>query len=265
MGKSSGGVGDPFPGNIREAQALSRVQEDALLRALQHTAAFNFFDVSTPFGSRQFFGTPGEEGFRQVETLSPFGQGLQSLGQQQLDAFGDIFTAPIGGEDLLQNAADVEQATFERGLNLLQPGFDEQTAQLENRLVQRGIPRSSEAFATESDLLSRQQNRALENLALSSVGAGRAEQSRAIQADLARRQGLLGELGFLGSGGGNVPRFQPVPQLSQQAPDVLGAFGLMNQNIAGQNALRSQQQSDLLGGLFGLGTAGILGGFGLFG
>lgn len=258
-GKGGGGGGrDAFPGSVGEAQALSDIQEAALNRALQRSAEFNFFDVTTPFGRRTFRGRPGSENFRQIDQLDPFGQDLRRLGRQQLRRFDDAFRSPIGGRDLLQNAANVEQATFDRGLALLEPVFERQSDRLENQLVQRGIPRSSTAFGEEfRTRIEDPRERALENLALSSVGAGRAEQSRAIEADLARRSGMMQELGFFGGGGLRQPQFQPTPQLAAQAPDVLSSFGLMNQNINARNALSQQGRSDFLGGLFGLGAAGI--------
>lgn len=260
MGGGKGGSSnDPFPRNMRQARELSQLQQEFFNNALRQTAAFNFFDVVGPFGSRTFEGDPGSENFRQVTTLSPFQQGLMDIGQGQLGALGGVFNQPVGGRDLMQNAEEVEQATFQRGMNLLQPGFDEASSRLENQLVQRGIPRGSEAFTQELDRLGRQQGRQLENLALSSVGAGRSEQSRAIQADLARRQGMMGELGFFGGAGTRPPAFQATPNLQAQAVDPLGAIGMMNQNIANQNQAAANKKAGNMQGISGLGSAGILG------
>ena len=96
MGKGSDG-GDAFPGNVREARELIGLEEQALERALQRTAELNLFDVTTPFGGRQFVGTPGTPDFQQVETLSPFRQQLLDFGQQQFGGFQDLLGAPVGG------------------------------------------------------------------------------------------------------------------------------------------------------------------------
>ena len=260
--KGGGGGGDnrPFPRNVGEAGQLLGMQEDFFNRALQRQAELNFFDVVTPFGTRTFAGTPGQEGFQQTITLNPFQQGLMDFGQQQLGGLGQTFGGIPGG-DLMQGAADVERATFERGMNLLEPQFERQQERLENQLIQRGIPRSSEAFQEEfRTRIDDPRNRALENLALSSVGAGRAEQSRLLQADLARRGQRLGELGFFGSGGVTQPSFQPTPAFGAQAPDALGAFGLLNQNIANQNAAAADKKGQTAGAAGGLGSAAILAG-----
>ena len=72
----------------------------------------------------------------------------------------------------------LEQATFQRGLNLLQPGLDREKQAVHQRLVDRGIPIGSEAYNDALGQYDQSKNLALENLALSSVGAGRQEQSR---------------------------------------------------------------------------------------
>lgn len=72
----------------------------------------------------------------------------------------------------------VEQATYQRGLNLLQPDFNENRSRIEESLSNKGIPIGSDAYAKELDRLERSQGNQLENLALSSVQAGRNEAQR---------------------------------------------------------------------------------------
>ena len=233
-GKGGGSGGSPFPRNIRDVRRMISAQEDAAQRTLQQVAGFNFFDIYTPFGSRTFTGTPGSPGFKQTISLNPMEEfmlnqqrelrgGLGDLAAQQFEAFSPQFTSPIGGADLQQSAADLEQATFERGRNLLQPGFDLERQRLENSLIQRGLPRGSEAFQSEFDRLSQRQGGALEDLALSSVAAGRREQSRQLAADIQRRQAMLGEITGLGLGAPVLqPQFQPTPALTAQAFSITG-------------------------------------------
>ena len=258
MGKSKG-TSDPFPSNSREARRLIEMEEAALNRAMQRTAELNLFDVQTPFGSREFQGVPGSPDFLQIETLSPFRQQMLDFGQQQFGGFQDMLGSPVGGTDLSQARSDVEQAFFERGQNLLQPTFEREQSRLENQLIQRGLPRSGEAFGTEQDLLTQRQDRALENLALQSIREGGAEQSRLIAEDLRRRQEALGQLAFFGSGGTAQPNFQPVPTFSQQAANPQGAFGLMGQNVAAQNQLEADKKAGGSEAGAGLASAAIIG------
>lgn len=278
FGKSGAGKGGKggqdaaFPGSERDARKLIRLQGDAMTEAANRTAAFNFFDRVSPFGDTLFVGTPGTPGFRQVQQLPGAEQallegsrdlrlGMQGLANRQLGNSGFLGDAILGGGDLVAGAAPLEQATFDRGLNLLRPEMDRQTDRLENQLIQRGLPRDSEAFDFETERLASRQADALENLALSSVGAGRQEQSRLLQSDLARRQGSLANLNALGLG---VPTSFPAPvstpQISQQAVDVMGPFSLMSQNINAQNQLAADKKASNTQGAASIGSAALMAG-----
>ena len=95
------------------------------------------------------------------------------------------------GRDLLTASEPLEQATYQRGRSLLEPGFDRNRQALEVSLANRGIASGSSQYNDELGRLDQEQNRAWENLALSSVGAGRQEQSRLFGLQHAAR-GLLG-------------------------------------------------------------------------
>ncbi len=263
MGGDKGKGGSSFPNSRSDIEALIRMQEDANVRAAETSARFNLFDIFTPFGTRRFEGTPGEEDFRQIEELPEEERqylersrlmrlAMQNLGQQQLGQAGDIFGMPIAGG--AEEAARLEQATFDRGRNLMQPGFEEDRARLENQLVQRGIPRGSAAYGRALEDLEQRQGTALENLALSSVQAGRQEQSRQLQSELARRSGIINELGALGMGGASAPAFQATPSIGVGAADVMGPVNAVNQNVANQNAAKAAGK----GGATQLASAGML-------
>jgi hypothetical protein len=72
----------------------------------------------------------------------------------------------------------LEQATFQRGANLLNPGFERGRERLEQRLADRGMARGSKGWTRDMDDFERRKGEQFENLALSSVGAGRGEHSR---------------------------------------------------------------------------------------
>ena len=267
MGK--GGGGSSFPNSRSDIEQLIRMQEDAANRAAARTARYNFFDIFTPFGNRRFEGTPGSDDFRQIQELPEAERqyleqqrqmrlGLQGIGQQQMGQLRDIFGQPLD----VGTGEEVERATFGRGLNLLQPTLDRQSERLENQLVARGIPRSSQAYAQEQQDLSRSQGSALENLALSSVQAGRQEQSRALQSELARRSGMLNEFGALTGNQVQSPAFQATPSIGVGAADVMGPVGMANQNAA----LDQQAKAAGKGGLTQLGGSALMaagmGGFG---
>lgn len=98
-----------------------------------------------------------------------------------------------GINDFSGDATRLEDATFQRGANRLNPVFDEQRMQIEQGLADRGIPIGSEAYSREMDRFDRSRGDALENLTLSSIGAGREEQSRLFGLALAGRGQQFGE------------------------------------------------------------------------
>ena len=107
--------------------------------------------------------------------------------EQGIAASGRYYEAPTSSRALPGNEAlfgndlsgdALQRATYELGRRQLQPAFDERRAQIAQSLVDRGVPVGSEAYERELDRYDRRRNEALGDLALRSVGAGRAEQSR---------------------------------------------------------------------------------------
>ena len=97
---------------------------------------------------------------------------------------GQTFTAP----DISQFAAQIqalEDATYQRGFNRFDPYYEDQRKSLDQRLVNQGIPIGSEASTSAKDRFGRERGDALENLALSSIGAGRQEHGRLFNQSMA--------------------------------------------------------------------------------
>ena len=68
--------------------------------------------------------------------------------------------------DFAQQRGDVEQAQFQRGLNLLNPQFEQREQQLQEGIAQRGIPLTGEDASGQIERFESSRNQALENLAL---------------------------------------------------------------------------------------------------
>ena len=115
------------------------------------------------------------------------GPGVDPSQTQQFDPnSGRYFGAP--NRDFAGQGASLEQATFQRGLNRINPQMEEQRAAMAQRLQNQGLPVGSEAYNQELNRFDRSRGDQLENLALSSVGAGRQEQGRLFGQDLASGQ-----------------------------------------------------------------------------
>lgn len=332
MGLKSAPTPPPAPDPAR----LAAAQSEANVKSTVASAILNQINQVGPGGTTTFEQIGGQNvggtfvpRFQQTVTLSPeqqaqfeqqraLGGSLTGLAQEQTGRIGQalgqgIDTSGLPGlqtgvsginvgdlsnirGDFAQQGRELEQATFQRGLNLLAPELSRQQGDVERIITERGLPVGSQAaqervFAPFEE----RRNQALENLALSSIGAGRQEQGRlfgqasqlrgqefgeraaqaqarnaaAAIANAARGQGFQEQsfqrslpiqdiASLLGTAPGvQQPLFQSTPAFGIQAPDVIGANLGANQ-IAQQNfATQQQQRGGLLGGLFGL--AGSLG------
>ena len=96
-------------------------------------------------------------------------------------------------DDFALQGNELERATFERGRSLLEPQFGRAMRDAEVRLSERGLPLGSEAGSEILGGVQSEQNRALNELALASVAAGRGEQARLFGQDMALRGQQFGE------------------------------------------------------------------------
>ena len=141
-----------------------------------------------------------EQGAQQFRGPSELGYQGQRVGQGEQFRFdpnsgtqhsfdpnsGQYFNAP--NRNFAQQGSELEQATFRRGMNNIDPYLQEQRQAMAQRLQNQGIPVGSEAYEGELNRFDRSRGNTLENLALSSVGAGRQEQGRLFGQDLASGQ-----------------------------------------------------------------------------
>ncbi|MPY72160.1 MAG: hypothetical protein GEU92_19035 [Alphaproteobacteria bacterium] len=289
MSKGKGGGGG---GSGTDPVATAQAQGAANKEAVRESALVNQINQRTPFGNETYTGAIGSPGRTRTVSLTPEGQaqlnaqnrigtGLLGVGENSLvpQVQGALGTPlnfdglqEISGQGDLENyGAGLEEATFQRGENLLRPGMDRAREMEHTRLANQGLPESGEAYDEAIGRLDQSQQAQLENLALSSVGAGRQEQSRlagleqqirqqGISERLTERGQPINELSALlqGAPAIGLPQFQAPSQYAVGAAPYLGATGLSAQ-IQNQGANR---QNDLYGGLIGAGGqigAGLLG------
>ena len=155
--------------------------------------------------------------------------GFQAPGQevssslQEFDPLAASGLFGIGG-DFAQQGSDLERATFDRGMSLLEPQFGRQMEEAEVRMSERGLPLSSQIGQNILGGVQTARGRQMNELALASVQAGRQEQERLANQSMRVRGQQFGEL--MGRG-----------QFGQQAQQQ--AFG---QSLAGQQAANAAQQ-----------------------
>ena len=150
----------------------------------------------------------------------------------------------------------IEKRLFELGSSTLNPQFERQRDDLETRLSNQGIKLGSAAYDRALNEQGNTQNQAYNALALQ----GRGQAFGELQAI---RNQPLNELSALLSGSQ-----VSMPNYAVNKPSAIPTTdnaGLINANYGQQMQNWQQEQAQnqaLVGGLFGLGSAGIMGGLG---
>lgn len=242
--------------------ATARAQGQANKEAAIASQLGSMVNQRNPWGSLTYNqigtwsdGTPRTE---QITELTPEQMQLFQTGQrasQNLANIGERQITNLGGA--LENPLDLSSTAIEDRLySLASPRMTQRFDQARNRELTRlsnmGITDpNSEIYKATMRGLGEQENDAWNNLYLGGRG-------QAINEMLTARSQPLNEIAALLSGSQvSTPQFQATPGFNQNPADVMGAtYGSYNAN-AQNAALRQQQNNAMMGGLFGLGGAGI--------
>lgn len=284
MGKGSGAPAPPDP------QQTIAAQQAANKEAIETGARYGQINQVTPWGQVSFTGELGSPERTQTVSLSPGQQqafeGQQALqnalvgfANQQIPQVTETLGKPLSFEGLQEipgqtdaTRARTEQAVYQRGLNLMNPGFENEQRNAEVNLANRGIARGSEAWNEEMRAIAQRQGQAKENLGLSAVQAGGTEASRLLTDALrGRQQGIqetttlrgqpINELAaILGQTAGvNQPSFQGVnqgPILQTNAGNIINQS---YQNELANAKLAADRDQALMSGITQMGSAAMMG------
>lgn len=195
--------------------------------------------------------------FTETTTLSPQQQALYDLNnqtQQNLGQIGVDQSAKIGGllgTNVNLNNEATEARLFELGSKRLDPVLARQEDALRARLMNQGIQPGSAAWRAEMDQFGQGRNDAYNQLLLTGRG-------QAVQEALTERNQPINEITALLSGSQvSQPQFTAVNMPTIPTTDVAGIINSNYQQQLQNHQMQQQQQNALLGGLFGLGAAGI--------
>src|SRR5882672_5614189 len=198
------------------------------------------------------------------------GSGLNNLAIGQVGKLTDILGRPVDASGLpdVTNDFSADRTAVEKALYArLNPQLQQSRDALENQLVNQGFQRGTEAFNRAMDQANRQENDA--RLAVTGqglqeqqglFGMSQANRQRSLQELLAFRNQPLNEISALMSCGQvSLPNATPY-----NAPNVantdIGSYIYNSAALAQKNyESQMQQQNAQMGGMFGLGQAGILG------
>lgn len=195
--------------------------------------------------------------FTETTTLSPQQQALYDLNnrtQQNLGQIGVDQSEKIGG--LLGTNVDLsneatEARLFELGSKRLDPQLAKQEESIRTRLLNSGIREGSAAWNSEMERFTQSRNDAYNQLALSGRG-------QAVQEALTERNQPINEISALLSGSQvSQPQFGNVNMPTIPTTDTAGIINANYNQQLQNHQMQQQQQNALLGGLFGLGAAGI--------
>jgi len=214
------------------------------------TGTYRMFDPT----SKQWFDIPKQTA---TQTFSPSQQAIFDQSQAaQLNLAGtaadqSAFLKDYLGQPVDLNNESVESKLFKLGRERLDPALQERRQRLESSLANRGVKMGSDAFDRAIEL-----NRQSENDAYNQLLLGGRRQ--AVQEALTERNQPINEITALLSGS-QVSQPQFINSQQPQIPTVDYA-GLVQDNYNQQLGIWNQQnayRNNLVGGLFGLGAAGI--------
>ncbi len=195
--------------------------------------------------------------FTETTTLSPAQQQLKDLGdktQANLGQIGVDQSQKIGG--LLGTNVDLnneatEARLWELGSKRLEPRFEQDENALRARLANQGLQPGSMAYASEMRRLTESKNDARNQLLLSGRG-------QAVQEGLTERNQPLNEIiGLMNGSQVTMPQFGAVNMPNIPTTDTAGIINKNYDQRLQASAYNNQQKQALLGGLMGLGSAGL--------
>jgi len=211
-----------------------------------------------PLGSLRYTKDPTTGFWTETREYSPE---LQGLFDQRIGMVGeDISRAPTD-ESFAGEGQRLENATYEKLTNLLNPNYEQQEQALRSDLANKGITEGSEAYNRELDNFARRRGESYRQAALESVGTGRQEQGRLFtqglqsrQSDLARRSQLYNELASLiGTQQIRTPtELDVMGPFSQQYQGQLGQVRDANANAAQRNSQTTTAAASLASALLAM-------------
>jgi hypothetical protein len=256
MGKTNNAPQAPDPYATANAQTQSN-KETAIAQT-----NLNSIDQVTPGGSLKYtqIGTnpDGTPKLQATTTLSTASQGLYdtgqqtaqtlaNLGQDQAGKLSGLLSAPI---DLSNDAT--EARLMELGRSRLDPALDRRRESAITRLSNQGIKLGSTAYDRAIEGVDHAENDAYNQLVLT----GR---NQAVSEAIAQRNQPINEIIGLTSGTQlQSPGFQNTPQSNVSGTDTAGIAQAGYANNYNSWLQQQNQQQQLLGGLFGLGSAAIM-------
>lgn len=237
--------------------------------AAEQTAASQRVNQVTPYGSLTYSAPSSgnsADPWTQTISLSPEQQqllsqqnqlslGLGALGQQGLGYVQDTMNNLPNASDLPAQQINAGQTAQDAIMARLEPSFQRQEQQLQTRLANQGIAQGSEAYKNATSDFGQQRNDAMLQAALRGIDVGQQARQQALQEQNYYTTQPINLLNAVRSGS-QVSN----PTFGQTGPGANYAGAAAQQGQYDMNAYNQRvgQQNSMMGGLFGLGTAGAM-------
>lgn len=225
--------------------ALAGQQTQYNADAARQTQGLNAVDRTTPFGSATYQRDASGNVTGMTSSLNPqLSAAASTIGGKTATLANALPTQAFDSTKVGPGQVDIAKSMYDKGVNLMQPQWDQARNAQDVQLTNRGLPVGSEARNIAEGNLARQHNLALSDLASSATLASSQEQQRLI--NNARTdyqmpaQQLSAQLGSLGLLGGMAPQAS-LPQVNVSAPNVAGM------TMDAYNQKMQQYNSDMAG------------------
>jgi len=172
--------------------------------------------------------------------------------QRQLDL--SKVPSMVGGSDLLKSMQDAQGAAYKQQAAYLDPQWQQDQHDLENKLTQQGVMQNSDAWNRAVDDFGRRKTFAYDQATQSAIGLGNAAQNQLFGQGLASNQNAFSQA----LQGGNFANSSQSQQYGQNSNDMSMANAAQQQDFA-QRMQNAQMQNSIRQGLFseGMSNAGL--------
>jgi len=246
---------------------VQAAQQTALgnLAGAQQATAANRVNQQTPYSSLQYTQTGTDANGNPIwsanQSLNPTLQAAMSGLQNKLATTAG---QGINTSALAQTGINPGELYSDAIMRRLQPQLQQQAASVETRLANQGIMPGSEAYNRAKTQLAQQQNDALTSAQVQGMDVGLRANQQGFNQQLAQSNLPLQQLGAFNQA--TQPGYvNPYNQAAVSGPDYLGSYTTGQAAQIAANNAAAARTAGLQSGLYGLGSAALLGGGGIGG
>jgi len=228
------------------------------LKAAQAATAANRVNQNTAYGGLNYTQTgtdaQGNPMWSATQSVAPGLQGAVDTSQQNIS---NQYANPFTGGNLPSYGIDPGQSYTNAIMSRLAPTQEHQSAMSDQSLANQGIMPGSEAYNNAKRLLGQTQNDQLTSAVVGGMNTGlQANQQQYGQNLLNYNNPLANALSIKSLATPNY--INPAQQQTTAGPDILGATNAQYTNQLNAYNAAQAKNANTMGGLFGLGAAGLM-------